>query len=183
MEGSVAMSLESKSLKAVVVEELRARIDASSGVFLADYRGLSVAKMTSLRKQLKKEGAQVQVVKNTLTKRAFDELGIVVDSLVLEGPSAMINTGGDSVRVAKLIVKFSADNGNALRVKAGVVDGAVFDALQVVAFSKLPSRDELIAKLIGTIKAPLTNLVGVLSNPLRNMVGVLDAIKDKKEQG
>ena len=183
MEGSVAMSFEAKSQKAVVVGELRDRIQSSSGVFLADYRGLSVAKMTDLRKQLKKEGAQVQVVKNTLTKRAFDDLGVVVDSLVLEGPSAMINTGGDAVRVAKLIVKFSADNGNALRIKAGVVDGAVYDAVQVLAFSKLPGREELLAKLVGTIKAPLTNLVGVLSNPLRNMVGVLNAVKDKKELG
>jgi large subunit ribosomal protein L10 len=183
MEGSVEMSLEAKSQKAVVVNELRDRIQASSGVFLADYRGLSVAKMTSLRKQLKKEGAQVQVVKNTLTKRAFDELGVAVDPVVLEGPSALINTGGDAVTVAKLIVKFSADNGNSLRIKAGVVDGAVFDEVQVVAFSKLPSREELLAKLVGTIKAPLTNLVGVLSNPLRNIVGVLDAVKEKKEQG
>lgn len=177
------MSDAAKAQKAVVVDSLRSQIADSSGVFLTHYRGLSVAKMTILRKQLKKEGARVQIVKNTLTKRALDALGIQVDPLSLEGPSALINTGGDVVKVAKLLVTFSAENGDALRVKAGIVSGAVINGDQVIALSKLPSRDELIAKVIGTIKAPLTNLVGVLSNPLRDTVGVLRAIKDKKEQG
>lgn len=175
------MSLESQQKKAVVVSELRNRIASSSAVFLADYRGMTVANMTDLRKQLKKEGASVQVVKNTLTRRALAELNIEMTPLVFDGPSALINTGGDAVKVAKLIVKFAADNGDKLRVKAGVVDSSFIDAAQVVALSKLPGRDELLAKLVGTIKAPLTNLVGVLSNPLRDMVGVLQAIQDKKQ--
>ena len=168
--------------KVEAISEIKDKVSKASVVVFADYRGLSVLQMTGLRKSLKKEGGQISVVKNTLTVRALQELGISFDEKTFEGPSALIYTEQDAVQLAKAVVKFAGDNDN-LKVKGGILQAAVLTGNQVEELAKLPSREELIARAVGAIKAPLTNLVGVVSGPLRGVVYAISSIKDKKSGG
>lgn len=176
------MSVNVRPEKVKAVEDIKSKLDRSSVVLFADYRGLPVSSLTGLRKELKKDGGRLEIIKNTFAARALRELGIEFDSKTFEGPSAIIYTTNDAVQIAKSVVKFSADN-DKLKVKGGLFQRTVLSQSQVEELSKLPSRDELLARVVGSIKAPLTNLVGVLSGPLRGLVYAVSAIKDQKSGG
>jgi large subunit ribosomal protein L10 len=149
-------------LKQPVVEAIAEDIKDAASVVLVDYRGLTVAEDTELRKQLREAGIIYKVRKNTMMKRAFEGTEFSALDEYLDGPSAIAISKDDATAPARIICKF-AEKAKALEVKAGMVDGEVYDVDGVKALSKVPSRDELISKLLGSLQSPITNLARVLN--------------------
>ncbi len=149
-------------LKKPIVEEIAASIKDAQSVVLVDYRGLTVEQDTELRKQLREAGITYKVYKNTMMNFAFK--GTDFESLTpyLEGPSAVAISTEDATAPARVLCKF-AKTANALEVKGGVVEGLVYDAKGIENISKIPSREELLSKLLGSIKSPITNFARVMN--------------------
>jgi len=160
-------------------KDLKNKLEKTPTYILTGYSGLTVAQLTSLRATLKKEGAECHVYKNTIARKVFTELGQkeVAESLV--GPIALVLSGSDPVAPAKILVKFIKDN-EKMTIQGGVVENKAVDAKGIAQLAKLPSREVLIAKVVGGIKSPLYGLVNVLSGPTRKLVYALVAIKNKK---
>ncbi len=151
--------------------------DAKDFIF-ADYRGLTVGQITELRKKLREKQASCKVVKNRFAKLALKELSVPVPQDKLIGPTAMILSRDDTGAVAKILLETSKDS--TLQVKGGVVEGTIFSAEEIEAYSKLPGRKELLSMLLGTMKAPMQNVVYVLSGVPTKFVRTLQAVADKK---
>ena len=150
--------LESK--KAVVAELVERLKGAQAGV-LADYRGLTVAQDTELRAKLREAGVEYTIVKNTLTRFAANEVGLGELDPVLHGPTALATSNDDVVAPAKVLVEF-AKNNEQLEIKAGFVDGKVIDVNEVKVYANIPNKETLIAKMLGSLQAPIGNLVRTL---------------------
>lgn len=165
-----------KTDKERAIAELAERLRASDTLLVADYRGLTMSEIDSLRGELIKHGARFSVVKNTLTRRAAEEAGVPALLALLEGPTAIafIETGGDAVAVAKAL-DAAARNTKVLTVRGGVLDGSAIGAEDVQSLATLPPTDVLRAQLLGAIAGPLTAVVGLLAAPLRDLVGLIDA--------
>ena len=169
--------------KAAVVEEMKEKLQSAQGAVFVGFSGLSVADVTKLRRKFREGGVAYKVVKNTLTRIAADELGFNDLDAVLEGPTAIAYSAEDTVAPAKILKDFIKETKTeALTVKAGIADGQVIDAAAVEALASLPSREELLAKLVGSMQAPISGLVNVLQGNIRNMVYVLDAVRAKKAE-
>ena len=169
--------------KAAVVEEMKDKLQSAQGAVFVGFSGLSVADVTKLRRKFREGGVEYKVVKNTLTRIAADELGFNDLDAVLEGPTAIAYSAEDTVAPAKILKDFIKETKTeALTVKAGIADGQVIDAAAVEALASLPSREELLAKLVGSMQAPISGLVNVLQGNIRNMVYVLDAVRAKKAE-
>ncbi|MGN0406123.1 MAG: 50S ribosomal protein L10 [Bariatricus sp.] len=149
-------------LKQPIVQAIVDDITDAQSIVLVDYRGLTVAQDTELRKQLREAGIIYKVCKNTMMKRAFEGTDFAQLDEYLEGPSAIAISKDDATAPARIICKF-AKTAQALEVKAGVVEGTVYDADGVVELSKIPSREELLSKLLGSLQSPITNLARVLN--------------------
>ena len=149
-------------LKQPIVQALVDDITDAQSIVLVDYRGLTVAQDTELRKQLREAGIVYKVCKNTMMKRAFEGTDFAQLDEYLEGPSAIAISKDDATAPARIICKF-AKTAQALEVKAGVVEGTVYDANGVAELSKVPSREELLSKLLGSLQSPITNLARVLN--------------------
>ena len=149
-------------LKKPIVEEISASIKDAQSVVLVDYRGLTVEQDTELRKQLREAGITYKVYKNTMMNFAFK--GTDFESLTpyLEGPSAVAISTEDATAPARLLCKF-AKTADALEVKGGVVEGVAYDAKGIENISKIPSREELLSKLLGSIQSPITNFARVMN--------------------
>jgi large subunit ribosomal protein L10 len=141
--------------KQQLVSEVATKFRDSATTVVADYRGLTVAQVTELRKQLREAGVEFQVIKNTLTRRATAEAGYSELDEHLVGPSA-IAFSADAVAPAKILIDFAKKNEN-LKVKAGVVEGKVVDAAQIKALAELPSREGLLSMLLSVLQAPIRN--------------------------
>ena len=148
-------------LKQPIVEAIAADVKDAQSIVLVDYRGLTVAEDTELRKQLRDAGIIYKVCKNTMMKRAFE--GTAFESLdeYLEGPSAIAISKDDATAPARIICKF-AKTAEKLEVKAGVVEGKLYDVNGVIALSNIPSREELLSKFLGSIQSPITNFARVI---------------------
>lgn len=168
-----------KNSKQEVVVEIKERLDASEAVLLVDYRGLSVKALSELRKQLRDLDAHMTVYKNTLTEIALRELALPSLGDLLEGPTAFVFVEGDPVAPAKALTSFAKANKD-LELKGALLGNSVLDKDGLVAVSKLPSREELIAKLLGTLQNPARGLVTVVSGPARGLVTALDALAGQK---
>jgi len=166
--------------KEIAVGEIRERLSRSPSAVLTDYRGLTVGEATRLRSQLREAGVEFKVLKNTLTKRAADEVGITGLETYLEGPTAIAFSSTDPVAPAKILLQF-IKTAKKMEIKAGILEGKVIDPDGVKALADLPSREELLAKLAGSMKAPLYGLASVLAGPMRNFVYALDQIRQQKE--
>lgn len=172
--------------KIAVVAELNEHLASAKGAVLTGYRGLTVAQDTELRKSLRAAGVSYHVVKNTLLAIAAKDAGL--DDLIpyLNGTTALAFSTEDAIAPAKVISEFIKKNKledkDVLVEKAGIVDGKVIGADDVKALANLPSREVLLAKLLGSMKAPISNTVGVLSGVIRNAVYVLDAVREQKEK-
>ena len=165
--------------KARVIEGLAERLLASSAV-LVDYQGMDVAQSTDLRRRSREAGVEFVVAKNTLTKRAADEAGVEGLSDFLVGPTALAFSE-DPVAGAKLMAEF-ADRVGSFALKAGLLEGGrVLDEAAVVALSRLPSREQLLAQVVGGISSPLTGLVMVLNNTVQGLVIALNQIAEQKQ--
>lgn len=163
------------------VEEIKKILEEGKGYIFADYRGLTVEQITRLRNELRQQQAILKVVKNRFAKLAFSELEITGLDEVLLGPTVVAVAKEDPAVVAKTIFKYV--NETPIKVKAGYIDGQLYGAQQVEAISKLPSRAELLATLMGTMNAPLQNLVYALNGVTTKLVRTLKALADKMEQG
>jgi large subunit ribosomal protein L10 len=148
---------------------------------LTEYRGLTVAQLTQLRRSLG-EGSSYAVVKNTLTKRAADSVGFSDLAPLLNGPTAIAFIEGDPVTAAKAIRDFAKAN-PALIVKGGVVEGRTVDAREVTRLADVESREVLLAKLAGAMKGNLTKAAGLFQAPLSQMARLAEALKEKKPAG
>lgn len=149
-------------LKQPIVQEISEQIKDAQSVVLVDYRGLTVEQDTELRKQLREAGVSYKVYKNTMMRFAFK--GTECESLdpMLEGPSAMAVSADDATAPARILAKF-AKTAPALELKGGVVEGTFYDAAGIAQVASVPSREELLSKLLGSIQSPITNLARVLN--------------------
>jgi large subunit ribosomal protein L10 len=165
--------------KEQLVEEIKDRFNDSGAVLLADYRGLSVKELQQLRVKLREAGAELTVYKNSLTEIAMRELALPSMSDYLSGPTAFIFGGEDPVAPAKVLTAFAKDH-KALELKGGLVENQVVDADGVKAIATLPSREELIAKLLGTMVNPLVGFARVLNGPVEAFARTVQAVADQK---
>jgi large subunit ribosomal protein L10 len=170
-----------RAKKEQVVAELHEKLQRASAAILTDFRGLTVAEMTNLRDALAAEQVEYQVVKNTLMRLASRETSAAVLEPLLKGTCAIAISYGDPAVPAKIIKKFSKTN-DKLKVRAGALGQRVLNEDQVAALAELPPREELLAKLLGTLNAVPTSLVTVLSGVPRAFVGVLAAIQRQREE-
>ena len=148
-------------LKQPIVEAIAEEIKDAQSVVLVDYRGLTVAQDTELRKQLREAGVVYKVYKNTMMKRAFEGTEFEGLESCLEGPSAIAVSKDDATAPARILCKFAKD-APALELKGGVVEGTVYDVAGLTELSKIPSREELLSKLLGSIQSPITNFARVI---------------------
>ena len=149
-------------LKKPIVEEISANIKDAQSVVIVDHRGLTVAEDTELRKQLREAGITYKVYKNTMMNFAFKGTDCEGLAPYLEGPSAIAISKDDATAPARILCKF-AKTAKALEIKGGVVEGTVYDSKGIEAISNVPSREELLGKLLGSIQSPITNLARVLN--------------------
>ena len=168
-------------IKKQVVEDIKAKIQAAKSVVLVDYKGLTVAQDTEFRTEFRKAGCEYKVLKNTLVRRAFNELGVTAFDEDLNGPTA-VAFGADETAAAKVAVKACDTYNGVVTVKSAYVDGQRVDENGVKALSKMPTREELIAKMLGSMQSPISGFVGVLSGVSRKLVIALNAIAEKKAQ-
>jgi large subunit ribosomal protein L10 len=171
--------------KELLVSDLREILSTSKGAILTDYRGLTVAEVSKLRRKLREDNAEYHIVKNTLLKIAMGgKINPDLDNL-LKGPTAIVFAKGDVVAPAKSVIDFVTTTRNRpdVKVKGGYIDGKVYDIAQVTALSKLPSREVIIAQFVGTLNGPAANFVGTLNSIISEFVGTIDAIAEKQGGG
>jgi len=149
-------------LKQPIIQEISENVNGAQSVVVVDYRGLTVEQDTKLRKTLREAGITYKVYKNTYMTRAFAGTDFEALAPVLEGPSAIAISKDDATAPARILAKFAKD-AKALEIKAGVVEGSFYDAEGMKAVSEIPSRDELLAKFLGSIQSPITNFARVLN--------------------
>jgi len=166
-------------LKKTVVAEIREKLGRAQSVVLIDYRGLTVEEVTDLRNQFRKAGVEYAVLKNTMLTLAARDLGIRGLEDYLKGPTAVAFGYEDPVAPAKIITEYLKKN-KKISVKCGMVDRKVVDQAGVTALAELPPREVLIAKLMGSMNAPITGFVGVLSGVLRKFVYAVEAVRKLK---
>lgn len=165
--------------KKVVVEEVSQAASKALSAVVADYRGLSVNEMTQLREEARKAGVYLRVVRNTLTKRAFQDTEFACLNQTLVGPlfiALSIEAPGDAARLLKEFAK----KFDKLEVKALAMGGNLLGAEQLDAVASLPTRDEAIAKLMMVMKAPVEKLARTLAAPTLKLVRTIDAVKESK---
>jgi large subunit ribosomal protein L10 len=163
------------------IEELRAHVASRPNFFLTDYRGLTVGELRTLRNSLRQSSAQYAVVKNTLFGKALSAERFEQVGSLLAGPTGVAFIGDDLVAAAKALVAF-ANESKKLAIKAGVVDGVLYDVAKIEALSRLPSRPELLSKLVGSLKSPLHGIVQVLHGNRRKVVQLLGALHAKRSE-
>ena len=165
--------------KTEAVDTLSKKLAEARSVYLADFTGVDVESVTRLRRSLRGASADYQVVKNRLAIRAVEKAGLGGLTDYLTGPTAMAFALDDPVAPAKVLQKF-IDEGGKLAIKSGYMDGEVLTAEQVKELSDLPSREELLGRVVGAVQSPIYGLAATLSGLLRNAVCVLAAIEEKK---
>jgi large subunit ribosomal protein L10 len=178
--------MSDKSAKKAVVAELKEQLESSKAVVLTTYKGLTVEQDTELRSELRKAGVTYHVVKNTMLRIAAKEAGIEGLDEQLNGTTAMAYSTEDAVAPAKGISEFikknKLDEAEVLQIKAGMLDGKVIALEKVKELASLPSREELLAKLLGSMNAPIANTANVLQGVIRKAVYALNAVREQKEQ-
>ena len=166
--------------KEAAIEELKSNIKNCTVAIMSKYQGITVAEVTELRSKLREENVTFKVFKNTLAKRALDELDLSEASAYMDGPTVWAFCE-DPVTPARILKQFSK-NVQAISMEGGILEGKVIDAEILNNLAGLPSRDQLIAQVVGTIAMPLRNLVGVMSAVPRSMVNVVEAIRKQQEE-
>lgn len=168
-----------KTSKEQVVAELAQKLALAQAAFIADYRGLNVGQVNKLRGELRGVAVDYQVAKNTLLKLAAKGTGAECLNAHLAGPTAIAIVKGDPVASAKVLADFAKTNAK-FALKAGVLNGRLLSVADINALAELPSREVLLAKMLGSLNAPASNFVGVLAAIPRSLVQVLAAIQDQK---
>jgi large subunit ribosomal protein L10 len=164
------------------VEQLKSELDKATIAIVADYRGLTVAELTELRRELFKQDAQFTVAKNTLTKHALKGTGMSVLNDALKGPTALLIGRADQVAPVKTLTTFLTKNKKPNEIRGGYLDGKLLSRAEVEQLAKLPPIEELRGKLVGAINSPLSGTVAALSSPQRGLVNVLDQYAKKLQE-
>lgn len=167
--------------KQVLVDRLHGELKESAAVFVTEYKGLDVETLTRLRRGISGAGGSYRVVKNTLLRRASTETPADLIKEHFVGPTAIATVKEDPLGVAKALVDFVKDN-EALKVQAGILGEQVLDFKSIQELAKMPSKEVLLAKMLGSMNAPVGNFVGVMAAMLRQLVYVLKAIEEQKAQ-
>ena len=167
--------------KVAEVEKITESLQASQSLVMADYSGLTVAQMTDFRNKCREKNVACRVVKNRLAQLAADEAGMPVIKDHLKGPIALLFGLESQVDPAKIVVDFAKDN-EAMEIRGGLVDGDYLDPNAVVALSKVPSREELIAKMMGSINSPAGGLTMALNGVVAGLTRAIDAVAKQKEE-
>ena len=167
--------------KKQLVEDIKAKIKDAKSVVLVKFDGLSVAEDTELRREFRKNNVEYKVLKNTLVRRAFNDMGVTAFDEDLNGPTS-IAFGADETGASKIIVDAVKKYENKVFVKSAFVEGTRVDENGVKALASMPSKEELVAKMLGSLQAPIANFVGVLSAMPRSLVIALNAVAEKKAQ-
>ncbi|MEJ2282470.1 MAG: 50S ribosomal protein L10 [Desulfobacterales bacterium] len=168
------------SEKQQIADELRDRFSKSAIIVVTDYKGLDVAAMNDLRRKLRAEEIEYQVVKNTLLVRASENNDVALIKDHFKGPSAVALSYDDPVAQAKVLSQFAKDN-DKLEIKVGVMNGQVLDVKAIMALAKLPSREVLLGQLLAALNAVPEKFVRTIAEVPRSLVNVLAAIRDQKE--
>jgi len=168
--------------KIAVVKKIKERLENGKAMVIAEYRGINVKNITELRRLSCEANVEFKVLKNRLTARAAQELGITGLESYLEGPNSFAFSYEDPVAPAKVLSDFAKKN-NKLVIKGGLLSGKVIDADGVRYLAELPARPVLIANVLRGMQAPIAGLANVLSGNIRNLVYALEAIRQQKESG
>jgi large subunit ribosomal protein L10 len=168
--------------KSAVIEQLQETFDGAAAIFLADFTGLNVEKITDLRRKCRENGVHFQVIKNTLAIKAMRKLSLNELEEHFQGPTALAVSTEDPTSPARVLIDFQKEHEKP-QVKLGFVDGRVLNADEVKALANLPTRDQLIAQVMQLALAPAQNFVGVLNEVLSKLVRTVDAVRDGKEKG
>ena len=171
------------SEKQAIVEALAERIKGASAGILVDYKGITVSEDTALRTELRKDEVNYTVVKNTLTRKALDKLGMSGLDHVLNGTTSLATAGNDPIAPFRIINDYSKKLGDRFNVKAAFMEGKILTDAEIAEMSSLPSKDALYSKVLGTMIAPITGLANVLNANIRGLAIALQAIVDKKTEG
>lgn len=166
--------------KAAVIDRLAESFGESDTMFVADYRGLDMPKITELRDKLRGADATFHVVKNTLARRAAEQAGKGELAEMFSGPTAVAFVRGDAAAVAKALSDFGKQS-DLLELRGGIMDGRIVEQSQVKEIASLPPREVILAMLLSAINAPMQQVVGVLAAPCRDIVGILDAYIEKRK--
>jgi large subunit ribosomal protein L10 len=165
------------------VEEITEGLKQAKGVFLTDFTGLNVEQITELRRNFRKADVSYMVVKNTLARRSCKDVGLDEMIPYLNGPTGLALANSDPVAPVRVIMDFLKAHKDKEKpeIKGAVVEGQVLSKAEAEAMKNIPTRDVLLAQVVGTIAAPLSGLVGGLQGVIRKFVYTLDAVKEKKE--
>jgi large subunit ribosomal protein L10 len=167
--------------KQAVVDELAGKLASADAIYLTDFTGLSVKKMTSLRAKMRAEGVEYLVVKNTLARRALEGLDVPDIAEFFTGPTGLVIGIGDPVAAAKILSDFARENDDKPAVKVGVVERQQVGPEQIGRLASLPPREMLLAELAGALQAPLAQLVFFMQGKLSEFTGLLEALRAERE--
>ncbi len=161
-------------LKQPIVEEIKANLDGAQSAVVVDYRGLTVEQDTRLRKEMREAGVIYKVYKNTMVRFAIDGTEFEALKDDLEGPNAIAISKDDATAPARILAKFAKD-APALEIKCGIVEGTYYDQNGIKAISSIPSREELLSKLLGSLQSPIANFARVLKQIAEKDGGAAEA--------
>lgn len=167
--------------KEAFVEEFRVRVEEAPAFYLTDFTGLDVQSMNELRRKLRESGAEYMVVKNRLALRALRDTEAPDLTEYLSGPTGVVLSRNGVVEPAKALRDFAKDHEERPQFKVGVMEDRLVDADQFKRLAELPTRDELLAQLVGAMEAPLAQLAGALEGKLQEAAGLLQALKEQRE--
>jgi large subunit ribosomal protein L10 len=172
-----------RAQKETFVAELRERVDRAPVMYFTDFTGLDVKAMTLLRRSLKSSGAEYVVVKNRLARRVFSDADGLPDiTSTLEGPTGLVFGYEDAVATAKILNDFAKDHHKRPAFKIGIMDRQVLEPEQITKLANLPSREQLLSELAGSMQAPIADLAAALGAKLQEMAGLIDALRMEREK-
>jgi len=166
---------QTKEQKKKVVEELKEKIAKQKIIIFADFSKLKVKELSSLRKKLKKSDGELKVAKKTLSKIAFGEKGLEIDMKKLQGEIALIFGYKEAIPPAKTVYQFSLENPN-LKILGGCFENKFVAAEKIIELAQLPTKEELLARVVGSISAPISNFVNVLQAPLEACLSIIKSL-------
>lgn len=168
-----------KDQKKTIVAGLTDQIKKAKSLVFVDYKGISVKDVTDLKRQLRQEGVTMKVTRKTLFDIALKDAGVAISTKQMEGQVAISMSSGDEVAPAKILAQFAKKN-DKLKILGGVLEAKALSADEVKALAKLPSKEQLLGQLVGTLNAPISGFVNVLAGNLRGLVQVLKAVSEAK---
>ncbi|MFZ3054917.1 MAG: 50S ribosomal protein L10 [Minisyncoccales bacterium] len=168
-----------RNQKQNIINDLESKIEKQKSIVFMDFTGIKVKELAKLREGLKENGSEMKVAKKSLMEIALKNKGVELDSKKLEGEVAMVFGYEDEIAPSKAVYQFSKENQKA-KILGGFLENKFYEMADVIKLAELPSKEQLLGMLVGTLSAPATNLVGVLSGNMRKLVFALSQIKEKK---